>query len=92
MGVSALFLGIVLAVATSAFTPTTNTRATEIWGRDANNQYINITANGLQKNVDYYCDASTKACELEYPLGQDPNMDPTGGVQVGEDGVFVSLP
>lgn len=91
MGASALFLGIVLAVATSAFKPVTH-QDTEIWGRDTNGMYTNISQLGLIEDQDYTCDESNDPCKLEYPVGQNPNANPSGGIQVGSNGVFVLTP
>lgn len=91
MSVSALFIGIILAVSTSAFKPVTN-QDTDVWGKDASGMYINITQQGLIENRDYTCESSSDACKLEYPVGQNPNVNPSGGVQVGSNGVFVLTP
>ena len=91
MSASALFLGIGLTVATSAFKPASN-QDTDIWGRDANGMYTNITQQGLIENQDYSCEESDDPCKLEYPVGQNPNLNPTGGVQVGANGEFVLTP
>jgi hypothetical protein len=91
MGASTLILGVVLAFSTLAFKPVKNNN-TEIWGRDAMGNYTNITQLGLVEGQDFRCDASDESCKLEYPINQDPNIDPTGGVQVEEDGVFVLTP
>lgn len=87
--VGALVLGVTLAVAGSAFKPAQ--LADDLWGRDANGVYTNITQNRLQEGIDFTCDVSSEDCKVSYPVGQDPNSDPSGGTPVGDEGVFRML-
>ena len=87
--VLAVVFGLSLAVTGSAFKPAT--LADHLWGKDANGVYTNITQNGLQEGIDYTCDVSSDDCKVSYPIGQDPNSDPSGGTPVGDEGVFRML-
>ena len=88
--VVAVALAITLAFGFSAFTPAKLTE--DLWGRDANGVYTNITQSGMQEGIDYTCVQSEDPCKVSYPIGQDPNLNPSGGTQVGADGDFQLLP